>query len=284
MRRVNKRNPCPICGRPDWCGISPDGSKCICMRVSDGSVKQTENGGFLHILHDDPNWQARPRVRTVRLEPRKIKRHGLGELASGYGTAIEWSEQQCLANDLGVTPESLNRLRIGLAKEYPAWSFPMHNAQEHVCGIRLRTWTGKKFSVRGGREGLFWPVGLDFSGQLLLCEGPTDLAALLDLGFNAVGRPSCSGGTKLLAKFVRTKAVRDVVIVSDVDPHGAGQRGAESLATHLLPLVPTVRIIQPPDGVKDIRAWKQAGATRQDVLAAIDAAHVQTLRIRRRGA
>jgi hypothetical protein len=40
-----------------------------------------------------------------------------------------------------------------------------------------------------------------------------------------------------------------------------------------------LQIITPPIGVKDARAWKQAGATAAEVRAAIDAAPIRQLNI-----
>lgn len=48
--RVNKRNPCPICDKPDWCLISQDGNAAICARVK--SDKQAGEGGWLHRLSE----------------------------------------------------------------------------------------------------------------------------------------------------------------------------------------------------------------------------------------
>jgi hypothetical protein len=79
----------------------------------------------------------------------------------------------------------------------------MMDVAGRVQGIRLRFSNGRKLAVRGGREGLFVPSGLAATNQLLICEGPTDTAALLDLGFAAVGRPSCAGGTRLLVELLR---------------------------------------------------------------------------------
>lgn len=45
--KVNRRNPCPICGKPDWCLVSPDGKAAICARIQ--SEKPTGNAGWLHI-------------------------------------------------------------------------------------------------------------------------------------------------------------------------------------------------------------------------------------------
>ena len=153
----------------------------------------------------------------------------------------------------------------------------MQNAQEEVVGIRLRLGNGRKLSVKGGREGLFVPARLQGSGQLLICEGPSDTAAMLDLAFNAIGRPSCTGGTRLLVQAVRQWEPKDIVIVSDSDRPGL--RGANALAAKLVLYVAVVRVIHPPDGIKDARAWKQVGGTRSEIREAIEQAEQITVRI-----
>jgi len=51
--RVNRRRPCRICGKPDWCSFVRDGERIsICMRVSDGARKINPHGGAIFI-HDD---------------------------------------------------------------------------------------------------------------------------------------------------------------------------------------------------------------------------------------
>ena len=153
----------------------------------------------------------------------------------------------------------------------------MTDAAGDVLGIRLRLPGGRKLSIKGGKEGLFLPEGIDADGPLLVCEGPTDTAALLDLGFSAVGRPIVRGGVKLLVELVRKYRPEGVAIVADAD--APGQRGAESLAAVLLAYSVSVRIIMPPVGVKDAREWKRSGATAADVQAAIDAAPVRKLTV-----
>lgn len=152
----------------------------------------------------------------------------------------------------------------------------------NVIGFRLRLEDGKKLSIRGGRAGLFVPsklAGADM-GRLMVTEGPTDCAALLDLGFEAVGRPSCTGGVSLLAELVRRYRPGEVVIVSDADT--PGRRGAESLATALLPYVRALRVICPPAGIKDAREWKRAGVTPAELLDVVQAAGIRRLDIRGR--
>jgi hypothetical protein len=52
FRRVNRRRPCLICGKPDWCSYTRDERISICMRVSEGARKINAWGGAIFI-HED---------------------------------------------------------------------------------------------------------------------------------------------------------------------------------------------------------------------------------------
>ena len=156
----------------------------------------------------------------------------------------------------------------------------MTDASGNILGVRLRRPTGFKFSVAGGNDGLFIPSPpRDDPSSLLICEGPTDAAALIDMSFfNVVGRPNCSGGIKLLVELTQRRQPAEVVIVADGDE--PGQHGADNLASVLLAYVPYVRVIQPPQNLKDVRAWLQAGGVKELVQRAITAAPARRLAIR----
>ncbi len=143
----------------------------------------------------------------------------------------------------------------------------MVDANDRVVGIRLRREDGRKFAVTGGREGLFIPSDLPGGGQLFITEGPTDCAALLDLGFAALGRPSCTGGMRMAVDAVKRFRPHELVIVADGDE--PGRRGASLLSRVLVPYCLSIKTIRPPDGIKDVRAWNQAGATAVDIRAAV---------------
>ena len=257
-RRVSKRQPCPVCSKPDWCTVTADGSAVCCMRVA--SEKPLRNDGWLHRLTSD-DWH-RPRVRRIELPAwERSPVRDFGELSAQYEAAAGDSTVAWLAAQLGVSAESLRRLHIG--HDGRAYTFPMRMPDGSVCGIRLRYPNGRKLSVKGGRDGLFLPdpaTDETEPGPLFIAEGPTDCAALLDLGFVTIGRPSCSGGTAYVVQLARN---RNVIIVGDAD--GPGKRGAIQLARELRPSCPSVQIIIPPPGIKDARAWLQAGATPRDI-------------------
>jgi len=52
LKPVTRKHPCPICEKPDWCGLTDDGAIAICMRVVDGSIRDARNGGFVHVLKE----------------------------------------------------------------------------------------------------------------------------------------------------------------------------------------------------------------------------------------
>ncbi len=263
--RVSRMKPCAICGRGDWCVTARDGSAAICARTE--SLKRAGEAGWLHRLHNAPTTRRSPVRRAVVRTDRQPERSDLAELAARWHKAAVPFGLIRLASELGVDRGALLRLQMGWAAEHDAWTFPMKRADGAIVGVRLRLSDGCKLSVRGGREGCFIPSDLRDDGTLFVAEGATDAAALLSLRFAAIGRPSCTGGTAIVAELARG---RDVAIIADGDD--PGMRGAEALARVLVLVCPRVRLMSPPAGVKDAREWVRSGATREDILAAVDAA------------
>lgn len=275
--RVTKTMKCPICGKPDWCGISSDGKVAHCMRIQ--SPKPVPNGGWIHRLNgcqpvdfrENPHYSAKNAGLWV-----KYLTHApdFSQLNSQYRQAVQLDIP---AKRLGVSGEALHRIGIGYdGKNY---TFPMVDNDIRIVGIRIRADSGKKWSVKGSKNALFKPAGVHCDDSLLvICEGPTDCAALLTLGFNAIGRPSCLGGVKYIIPFLRAGPRREVVIMADRDepkrlPNGSlwrpGYDGAMKLARQVKWLTDGVKVVKPPRH-KDIRRWLIAGATKDTVQAIIN--------------
>lgn len=239
--RVSKRQHCVVCGRPDWCLVSKDGAMAVCARVE--SSKRVGDAGWLHVLSDPI-----PVRSSLAPTPLPVVRD-FTALANEYRHIIGIGRTMDLASQLKVMTTSLYRLGVGW--DGAAYTFPMQNETGRVVGIRRRMPDGSKLSVKGGREGCFVPTGSigDQTDVVLVCEGPTDTAAALDAGFPAIGRPSCTGGTKIVCALLKG---REAVIVSDVD--GPGRNGAERLAKDLIENLIACRIVLPARG-KDLREW-----------------------------
>lgn len=242
FQRVSKRVRCPICDHPDWCLIRRDGERAICARVE--SAHRWGEAGWLHVLGEAIPVPVR---RSCRLP---INRD-FGPLADEYRHNIDIGRTMDLSAQLGVMTTSLTRLRVGWLPGVRAASFPMQDETGKVVGIRLRYQDGRKLSAKGGHEGCFVPDGGlgDLSDVIVICEGPTDTAAALDAGADAIGRPSCTGGTTIIKALLKG---REAAIVADVD--GPGVAGALRLATELLAARIPSRVVKPLNG-KDLRQW-----------------------------
>lgn len=271
MERVSRARPCPVCGKCDWCLVAADGSAAICQRVEAGSLKRCGNAGFLHILVDRHDGHDRHRcgVRWRHAVKISLGQDALGpdfgRLSAKYQSQLTGEGFEALTRSLGLSPGNLLRLRVGW--DGRAYTFPMSDASGNVVGIRRRFPGGKKASVRGSRSGLFIPTDLDRDGPLLICEGPTDTAAALDLGFDAIGRPNCNSLIEMTVRAARGWA--EIVVIADNDV--AGRTGANRLASALALCCSCVQVIHPPDGVKDLRQWRSTGLsseTLQKIIAA----------------
>lgn len=63
-----------------------------------------------------------------------------------------------LAEELGVSIDSINRLGVGFYPGHQAWAFAERDAKGNITGIALRGTNGKKFMVHGSKHGLFYEV------------------------------------------------------------------------------------------------------------------------------
>jgi len=249
MLRVNKRHPCPICGKSDWCLYSEDGTAAICARIEEGSKKRCGEAGYLHILKaDNPaSLKLRRTSRPVR-PPRQAKDFNFAKLAKQYQDRMSQRQVRWLGASLGITPKSLQRLCIGF--DGNAFCFPMRDENMRIIGIRRRFGDGNKKALVGSCNGLFIPTGLSNDKPLFITEGPTDCAAALDLGFEAIGRPNCDSKIEMTVRFAKG---RKIVVICDND--SPGRSGAKKLAKKLINHCPEVKIICPPVAGMDLREW-----------------------------
>tara|TARA_R110002096_G_scaffold141017_5_gene295760 strand:- start:828 stop:1592 length:765 start_codon:yes stop_codon:yes gene_type:complete len=245
-----------VCKKKDWCLIAVNGGAVICPRVEQGSVAYIDGSGWLHRFGDDD--APKPRLRVA---PKPLPEHNqvLSELFLKHRKQVTPEKLDALAQGLGISSKSLDQLGVGFSSLRDAYAFPMLRAKNRFLGIRYRTQGGQKFAAKGSKQGLFVPSSFTLAKAIVVCEGPTDTAAMLDLGFNAIGRASCNSGVRLVEEIVQGNPV---AILADSDE--AGRAGACQLARKI-----TKAVIIEPDGHKDGREWVANGATRGRVLEKI---------------
>lgn len=261
--RVTRANPCPICGKPDWCLVHRTGDAAICPRIEDGHDRDLGEAGYLHKLRGD-----RRVCLPASLPHRKIERPretGLNwkDTHRRYRdhASLEWVAH--VAEALGVEPACLLRMEIG--NNGSAATFPMCNSRGEIVGIRIRAMDGRKWAEKGSLNGVFIPQGLGEDGLFFICEGPTDCAALLGFGFDVIGRASCN---TCFAPSIQLAQGRDAVIVSDTD--GPGKLYADKLGKEMAMNrgIKSVRIWYPP-AKKDVRDWICFAEPTREIINAV---------------
>ena len=237
------------------------------MRVQDARgfrvVKVCDDGGTIYRSEDDrtipPPPPARPKAEAS--QPADFN-----AIWSRCFNACTMQMADDLASELGLRKGiTLSLVGLGWHPELESWVFPMYAPDlETVVGLRTRDREGNKRAIRGSKQGLFgYPTVLDGCTELLVCEGPTDTAAAIEMGFQAVGRPSCTGAADMIREISEN---RNVVIVSDADE--PGRKGADSLAKKLHRFARSTKIVRPP--AKDMRDWYADGAGRSAMRFLID--------------
>ncbi len=252
--RVNKNVPCALCNSFDWCTLTDDGKFACCMRVQ--SAKPMKNGGWLHNLKEEL-----PRAYIQKAKVQESVNIDVEMLYQKWKRNTEALDLIMFAERLGVNPQALNVLECVWAGQYKAWCFPMKDAKGAKIGVRLRNEQGEKWAVTGSHAGLFIPTPRLFPKDLnddllLICEGPTDAAAGLSLGYYVIGRPSCLGQEKMIIDFIRINKFKRVVIIADNDTPGLN--GADKLQKELK--VPSCIATLP---CKDLRQFVQKGGTKE---------------------
>lgn len=266
MIRASKEKPCPICGKPDWCFTNDTAEVAICMRME--SRHPAQNGGWTHVIAA-PRAPGQPRRLPMPTKPRPS--------IDAAGIMAAWRKDTDPgmiydhAQQLGVSPDAILNLGIAWAPEHGAWAWPMKDGHGKTIGIRLRAESGKKWAVKGSKDGIFYSEPSTETVAAMICEGPTDAAAAITIGFWAVGRSACLTGTDHIRDLFIRHNIRLMVIVADNDEPKVlpgdtfwypGIEGAKRLAQSIRK---GAKIILPP--AKDLRQWVRDGATRADVEA-----------------
>ncbi len=248
-RRVTRSCRCPVCGKDGWCIVDAARGAAICARVE--SKRRVGDAGWMHCDRALPTVLSfdKPRAPLAEMQ-------GSGAMQARF--LVQGADRlPLLALSLGLSLVGLRRLATGWNGS--AWTFPMLSHRREIVGFRTRTEQGDKFAIKGSRAGLFIPAGVDLTGEVFVVEGPTDVAAMCDMGLNAIGRPSCMGSEEEIARCL--KQAKEIVIVADADE--VGVRGAERLRNGI-GRGSRCRVVLPPMGLKDARQVLNHGGASTD--------------------
>lgn len=222
-------------------------------------------------LSDDKHHRSRPRNPGNSIDEQTAERLAREHERSLQSLMERPDMIEELAQRLHVSHTTLAALGVGWREDrerrgevwagtgHWAWVFPEVDGRGRIVGL-LRRYEDDRLDkklVAGGRRGLTVPATWrDLPGPIILCEGASDTAALLDLGFCAIGRPQARARCipDDLAELLGGDS-RAVVVAADND--AVGRRGAEELARILgSTLAREVGVLPPlPPGIKDLRQF-----------------------------
>ncbi len=298
--------PCPKCGGRDRFAVLKDIENVgavLCRHCFNGSTSPRAGDGLSSLqwwlgcsIPDAIRWLSswlgvghgkhraihRKPIEPTKASPRiqsESDRKRLAIAADVYYRNLSDGGREHLARSLGVSADALARLRVGWCPSRQVTTWPMRNGAGEIVGIRLRcSVTGQKKSVAGSLAGLFYDpkmmASIEHGERIWITEGASDTAAGLSLELAAVGVPSAGCGVDLLSGLGHRVRPSEWVIFADGD--GPGIEGAKRLRVDLALIAP-VRIIHPPEPIKDLRAWLGRGLSWQAIEREADASEVFTL-------
>lgn len=245
--RVSKQRRCEICHRPDWCLITPSGA--LCMRVVSNKPITLKDGSVGYI-HD-----GQGAVPLVKEKPKPEPVINSSKLLCEWRESNQSKPVTILADKLGVAASALLSLGATWASPHRAWAFGMKDGWGNLIGIRLRSDDGHKWAVRGSHSGIFLP-NVAPERTALICEGPTNCAAGVHLGYFTIGIPSAGAGVPHLCAAIKRLGVRRVALICDNKDGDISFRSNPTIQNHLP--VPSCLLVLP---CKDLRDFVQMGGT-----------------------
>ena len=217
-KRVSRREPCPVCGKPDYCGRTVDGSAVRCMRVDSDKPSTAKDGtmGWIHVLSNPlPPVAA---TKNVLKKPDWTK-----ECRAMFDHEKAHDKRCAIADTLAVSVESLELMRVGIGwdewngAEFSSWPSRDHNGR--CIGYVRRYSDGAKRTNEGGSTGVFYTSEwFSRPGPLWVVEGGSDVAACESAGLCAIGRASNTHGGEYIRRMVKQCCPdKRVIVVGERD-------------------------------------------------------------------
>ena len=272
-RRLHSGEKCGICSEKTWCTVSCDGKSAHCMRVESGLPAR--KGGWIHSL-DKP----RPEY-TPPPQKRRAKVNANEKATTMFDRPEAPLKRKWLSEQIGISIPTLELLMVGVGwdkngREYA--SFPSRGEKGQIIGVTRRYDSGEKRTIYGtSNAGVFCVPNWWTYGEILyIVEGGSDVGALTDAGLAAIGRPSNTGGSEIIAHYLRRHPFKRIVVLGENDekPDKKGQvsschkncRGCAFCWPGKYGMIETAKALSkilkrsvstklPPPEYKDVRQW-----------------------------
>jgi hypothetical protein len=136
-----------------------------------------------------------------------------------------------LARPWNISPYNMSLLQWGWDDELSCDTFPMRNERDEITGIHRRWKNGNKGML--GNLGLFIPrLNWKHDEPLYITEGVSDLAVILEMNRQGIGRPNANSCVEMLIQWLCLHGWKgEIILIADNDQ--TGQDGAEELYRQL---------------------------------------------------
>jgi hypothetical protein len=173
---VNRKHPCPICRKPDWCSVSTDGSLVACRRIESGALKtkQDKNGVpvYLHRLSESPRPRLTPPENKGQV-PIRADADTLHQVYSALLNSLHLSASQrenLLRRGLSDSEIEGRHYRTlpgqGRARLVRDLTARFGDSVLQVPGFVVRERDGRRYVTLAGPTGLLVPVR-DIAGRII---------------------------------------------------------------------------------------------------------------------
>lgn len=230
-KRVSRREPCPVCHKPDYCTRAVDGTAVRCMRVESDKPTQGKDGsmGWLHVL-------SNPLPPVVKSKVVEKKPDWTTECKQMYEHDMAHEKRCEVADLLSVSVHALELLRVGIGwdswnnAEFSSWPSRDHNGR--CIGFVRRYADGSKRTNEGGSTGLFYTSEwFTHPGPLFVVEGGSDVAACESAGLAAIGRSNNTQGGEYIRRMIKQCCPDKRVIVVGEQDEAPERRGKVASCT-----------------------------------------------------
>jgi hypothetical protein len=230
-KRVSRYEPCPICGKPDYCGRTANGEVVRCMRVeSEKPIEDKAGGvGWIHLL-------SNPLPPVPPPKPIEKKADWTKECKDMFDHDRAHDKRCQLADMLSVSVDALESLRVGIGwdewnnAEFSSWPSRDHNGR--CIGYVRRYADGGKRTNQGGSTGVFYtPEWFSRPGPLWIVEGGSDVAACESSGLCSIGRASNTHGAEYIKRMISQCCPDKKIIVVGERDECPSRRGVVSSCT-----------------------------------------------------
>ncbi|MHC4563394.1 MAG: AAA family ATPase [Planctomycetota bacterium] len=230
-KKVTKADPCPVCGKPDWCAWTPDGELLKCERQAQAppgmALVKAQDGGGLFRYEDGRPFAPAPR-QTANAKLANSQKRGRIVTAYDYRNA----EGELLFQVVRCEPKAFPQRR---PDGNGGWIWGLDGVPRVLYQLPEL-------------------LAADPQAWVFVPEGEKDVDNIRGIGLVATTNPGGKGKWRHLADDSALHG-RRVAVIPDRDRDGGGMKHAQDIAQHLHDKADEVRIVEVPRQFKDASDW-----------------------------